>query len=110
MITYDWNCKTVDAYVEKNGNSDVAYNIHWKVSGTKENGEEVYTYKIIGTQQLETKEIVNFIPFDQVTNAQLVEWTQTAMGVEQVSDIEHSISQSIETLINPVSKTITAKD
>ena len=36
MITYDWNCKTVDAYVEQGGNDDVVYNAHWRVTGTKE--------------------------------------------------------------------------
>ena len=41
MITYNWNCKTVDAYVEEAGNDDVVYNVHWIVTGTTtEEGKE----------------------------------------------------------------------
>lgn len=107
MITYDWDCKTVDAYVEQGGNDDVVYNVHWRVTGTKEDGEEQYSSTNIGTQTLDTSEITDFIPFDQVTNAQVVAWTQAAMGAEQVTSIETNIANAIELEINPVSVTLT---
>ena len=107
MITYDWNCKTVDAYVEQGGNDDVVYNVHWRVTGTKEEGEEQYTYTAIGTQTLDTSDITDFIPFDQVTNEQVVTWTQAAMGEDEVAAIEANISSAIDLEINPVSITLT---
>lgn len=107
MITYDWNCKTVDAYVEQGGNDDVVYNVHWRVTGTKEDGEKQYSATNIGTQTLDTSEITDFIPFDEVTNAQVVAWTQAAMGAEQVTSIETNIANAIELEINPVSVTLT---
>jgi len=107
MITYDWNCKTVDAYVEQGGNDDVVYNVHWRVTGTKEEGEKQYSSASIGTQTLDTSEITDFIPFNQVTNEQVVAWTQTAMGAEQVAFIEANIADAIELEINPVSVTLT---
>ena len=110
MITYDWNCKTVDAYVEQGGNDDVVYNVHWRVTGTKEDGGEQYTYTAIGTQTLDTSEITDFIPFDEVTNAQVVTWTQDAMGAEEVAAIEANISSTIDLEINPVSITLTVGD
>ena len=107
MITYNWNCKTVDAYVEQSGNDDVVYNVHWRVTGTKEDGGEQYSSTNIGTQTLDTSEITDFIPFDQVTNEQVVAWTQAAMGAEQVASIEANIADAIELEINPVSITLT---
>ena len=107
MITYDWDCKTVDAYVEQGGNDDVVYNVHWRVTGTKEDGEGQYSATSIGTQTLDTSEITDFIPFDEVTNAQVVAWTQAAMGAEQVTSIETNIANAIELEINPVSVTLT---
>ena len=107
MITYDWNCKTVDAYVEQSGNDDVVYNVHWRVTGTKENDGEQYSSTNIGTQTLDTSEITDFIPFDKVTNEQVVAWTQAAMGAEQVAAIEANIADAIELEINPVSITLT---
>ena len=110
MITYNWNCKTVDAYVEQSGNDDVVYNVHWRVTGTKEDGGEQYSSTNIGTQTLDTSEITDFIPFDQVTNEQVVAWTQAAMGAEQVAAIETSIADAINLEINPVSITLTIGD
>ena len=107
MITYNWNCKTVDAYVEQGGNDDVVYNVHWRVTGTKEEGEKQYSSTNIGTQTLDISEITDFIPFDQVTNEQVVAWTQAAMGEEQVTFIETNIANAIELEINPVSVTLT---
>ena len=107
MITYDWNCKTVDAYVEQGGNDDVVYNVHWRVTGTKEEGGNQYSSTNIGTQTLDISEITDFIPFDQVTNEQVVAWTQAAMGEEQVTSIETNIANAIELEINPVSITLT---
>ena len=110
MITYDWNCKTVDAYVEQNNEADVVYNVHWIVTGTSDVVDATggfYSSTSIGTQTLDVSEITNFIPFDQVTNAEVVEWTQEAMGAEQVTQIEASIASQIESLIHPTTITLT---
>ena len=110
MITYDWNCKTVDAYVEQNNEADVVYNVHWIVTGTSDVVDATggfYSSTSIGTQTLDVSEITNFIPFDQVTNAEVVEWTQDAMGAEQVTAIEAGIASQIESLIHPTTITLT---
>jgi len=110
MITYDWNCKTVDAYVEQNNEADVVYNVHWIVTGTSDVVDATggfYSSTSIGTQTLDVSEITNFIPFDQVTNAEVVEWTQDAMGEEQVASIEAGIASQIESLIHPTTITLT---
>ena len=36
MVNYNWNCKTVDCYVEQAGDADVVYNVHWIVTGTSD--------------------------------------------------------------------------
>jgi len=110
MVTYDWNCKTVDAYVEQNNEADVVYNVHWIVTGTSDVVDATggfYSSTSIGTQTLDVSEITNFIPFDQVTNAEVVEWTQEAMGAEQVTQLEASIASQIESLIHPTTITLT---
>ncbi len=109
MITYEWNCKTVDCYIETAGESDVVYNVHWIVTGVSDtlNPEgEPYTSNDIGTQELKIDDITNFIPFDQLTNDEVVGWTKSTMGDEQVASIEAGIASAIELLINPVSVTL----
>jgi hypothetical protein len=105
-VIYDWNCKTVDAYPKDGDLTDVVYNVHWIVTGTDDSVPPVQA-TVYGTQMLNTSDITNFIPFDQLTNEEVVAWTQSAMGPEQVASIEANIVSQIELLINPVSVTLT---
>jgi len=110
MVTYNWNCKTVDAYIEKDNEADVVYNVHWRVSGISDEIDFQgfpYSASSIGTQMLDVSEITNFIPFDQVTNEEVVAWTQAAMGEDQVASIEASIDSQIESMIHPTTITLT---
>ena len=112
MIDYNWNCKTVDAYVEKAGNSDVVYNVHWKLTGSEfvPNSEgndpptgRIYSSNHTGVQALDTSEITNFIPWDEVTEVEVEAWTKAAMGEEQVLLVETNIAAQIALSIAPVS-------
>ena len=110
MTTYNWNCKTVDCYPEQDNEADVVYNVHWIVTGTSDQTDpqgNAYIATNIGTQTLDTSEITEFIPFDQLTNDEVVAWTKGAMGDEQVASIESSIQNQIDSLITPTSVTLT---
>ena len=110
MTTYNWNCKTVDCYPEQDNEADVVYNVHWIVTGTSDQLDPegvAYSATSIGTQSLDTSQITNFIPFDQLTNDEVVAWTKGAMGDEQVASIEASIQSQIDSLITPTSVTLT---
>ena len=99
----NWNCKTVDYYNhEHNGHEQVIYNVHWRV--TKEDGD--YSASSYGTQSLNTENIKNFVPLEDVTNEIVVAWVKDALG-EEVSLIEDSLDQQIEALKNPSTQTIT---
>ena len=103
MVTYDWNCKTVDVHPQEEGQTDVVYNVHWTVTGV--NGD--YSVTNIGTQIVPLNEGGDFIPFEDLTNEIVVEWTKEAMGEEQVASIEASIASQIAKLENPTSVTKT---
>jgi hypothetical protein len=113
MITYNWNCKTVDTYPTHAGESDVVYNVHWRVTGISEEldsqGNPFQTTNI-GTQTLNTEDITDFIPVDELTNGQVTEWVKSNMGEEEVFRIEESIKNQIDNLITPVSVTLTVAD
>ena len=106
LITYDWNCKTVDVYPQDGNYTDVVYNVHWIVTGTDDSVPPVEG-RLYGTQILNISDITNFIPFDQLTNEEIVAWTQSAMGEERVAEIEANIANQIELIINPISITLT---
>jgi hypothetical protein len=102
MITYNWNCKTVDVVLQEEGLTDVVYNVHWIVTGTS----DTYSSTSIGTQTVTLDESTPFIPFADLTNDIVVGWTKDAMGEEQVASIESGIADAIEKEINPVTATM----
>jgi hypothetical protein len=110
MITYDWNCKTVDAYPQNGEYTDLVYNVHWIVTGTLDelrSDGTTYSATNIGTQGLNTSDVTEFIPFEDLTNEIVVAWTQGAMGEDQVASIEASIASQISSLITPTTVTLT---
>ena len=116
MIDYNWDCKTVNAYVEFEDNADVVYNVHWRVTGTEfvpdsEDNDsptgKTYSASSIGTQVLNINDITDFIPWNEVTEEEVEAWTKTAMGEEQVLSIEAGIASQIALLITPVSVILT---
>ena len=117
MIIYDWNCETVDARPLEDGQKDVVYNVHWIVKGTSDvlvpDSEELppgsptfYQASAMGAQNITWNPEGTFIPFEDLTNDIVVEWTKSAMGVEQVTTIEASIESQINSLITPTSVTL----
>lgn len=113
MITYNWNCRTVDTYPTHSGETDVVYNVHWRVTGISEeldaNGNP-YSSTNIGTQSLNTEDLSNFTAFDSIVHSDVVAWVKEAMGAEQVASIEESIENQINALITPVSVTLKVAD
>ena len=106
MTTFDWNCRTVDVYPTDEVYTDVVYNVHWTVVGTSDQLDpqgNPCTATNIGTQILDTSDITDFIPFEDLTNEEVAVWTQGAMGEEQVAQIEANIEAQIENLITPTS-------
>ena len=103
MITYDWNCKTVDVHPQEEGKTNVVYNVHWVVTGIQED----YSATNIGTQVVSLSEGGDFIPLEDLTNETIVGWTKDAIGEKQVKAIETSIASQIEEQINPKHTTIT---
>jgi hypothetical protein len=108
-IVYDWNCRTVDAYPTAGEFTEVIYNVHWIVTGS-DNLENPTRATVYGTQVLNTSEITEFTPFNELTNDQIVEWTKSTMGEEKIAEIEANISKQIELLINPISITLTIEN
>mgnify|MGYP003633531788 FL=1 len=112
MTTYNWNCKTVDARPLEDGETNVVYNVHWVVTGTSDTtmpeGDSsepgtTYSAMVIGAQNITWNPEGTFIPFEDLTNEIVVEWTKSAMGEEQVASIEASIQSQINALITPTS-------
>ena len=110
---YSWNCKTVDVHPQEANETDVVYNVHWIITGISDEIDpegNAYQATTIGTQAVPLDPESEFIPFEDLTNEIVVDWTKDAMGAERVTSIEASIQQAIDLEINPTSVTMTIAD
>jgi hypothetical protein len=108
--TYTWDCKTVDVYPEYDSNSDVVYNVHWKLNAESDQQDAEgnnYRASIYSTQQLSVDDIGSFIPFEDLTNDTVTGWVTTAMGDEEVANLKTGLDEQIALLITPTSVTKT---
>ena len=107
-ISYNWNVSTVDVYPTDEGQTDVIYNVHWRLNAvdTQVDAEgNPYTASVYGTQVLDTSDLSGFIDFDSVTAAEVQGWVEGAMGEEEVQSLKDGLDANIAGQITPTSVT-----
>src|SRR5210317_1909680 len=109
-IGYTWNVSTVDVYPTDEGQTDVIYNVHWRLNATDTEVDaegNPYVASVYGTQVLDTSDLSNFTDFDNVTSSQVQGWVESAMGAEDVQSLKDGLDAKIAGQINPTSETKT---
>jgi hypothetical protein len=93
MTTYNWNINTMDRLTS----DGYVITVHYTV--TAQDGDyNASTYGTVGyTQDSDT-----YIPYDQLTETQVVGWVQTSLGKDTV---EASLQAQIDAKKNPVTET-----
>tara|TARA_R100000664_G_scaffold3047_6_gene7194 strand:+ start:5693 stop:6046 length:354 start_codon:yes stop_codon:yes gene_type:complete len=112
-ISYSWDCRTVDCYPTKDDNTDVVYNVHWRINATSsklDKDDNPYSATIYGTQVLETDDITDFISFTDLDNAKVTEWVTNVMGEDKILSYKESLSNQIQDKITPKSVLLTVKE
>ena len=107
-ITYQWNVNTVDVYPSEGGESNVIYNVHWRLNATDTEVDaegNPYVASVYGTQSLDTSDLSNYTDFDSVTSSQVQGWVEAAMGEEAVQNLKDGLDAQIAALITPASVT-----
>jgi hypothetical protein len=110
-ISYNWDVNTVDTYPTLDSNTDVIYNVHWRITGTDDANNDAdgnaITGSIYGTQSLDTADISSFTSFADVSAATVQGWVEAAMGEEQVQTYKDNLDANIAAQITPTSVTKT---
>jgi hypothetical protein len=96
-VTYTWSIVQMDAYPEEGGETNVVFNVHWTLAGI----DQTYRGYAYGSQGVSVDLDAPFIPYADLTKAQVIEWVKDAMGEEKVASYEAAVAQQIENQINP---------
>ena len=110
-IGYTWDVSTVDTYPTLDGNADVVYNVHWRLTAEDDANQDAdgnnWTASSYGTQSVDTSDLSSFTSFADLTSSDVQGWVETAMGSDAVTALKSGLDAQIEAKINPTSVTKT---
>ena len=108
-ISYAWDVSTVDTYPTKDSNSDVVYNVHWRLTATDDTNKDSdgnnWTADVYGSQGLDTDSISSFTAFGSLDAAKVQGWVEAALGADVVTELKANLDAQIAEKITPTSVT-----
>ena len=106
-INYAWDVSTVDTYPTKDRNSDVVYNVHWRLTATDDTNKDSdgnnWTATSYGSQGLDTDSISSFTAFADLDAAKVQGWVEAALTADTVTAMKASLDAEIAEKITPTS-------
>jgi len=110
-IGYTWDVSTVDTYPTHNSQSDVVYNVHWRLTAEDDANQDAdgnnWTATSYGTQSVDTSDLSSFTAFADLTSSDVQGWVEAAMGADAVTALKAGLDAQIALLITPTSVTKT---
>lgn len=93
--TYKWVIAQLECYPEHEGHTNVVFTVHWRRQAT--DGEHIAD--IYGAQTVALDPDASFTPFNQLTEAMVIGWLESAIGEEalaaQVAALDAQIADQI---------------
>ena len=115
-ISYTWDVKTVDTYPShtdeqspSNTESDVIYNVHWRLTGEDDANNDAdgnpQQGSIYGVVSLDVSDLSSFTAFDSVTSSTVQGWVESALGSDEVTSLKSNIDAQIAEKVTPTTET-----
>ena len=108
-ISYAWDVSTVDTYPTKDSNSDVVYNVHWRLTATDDANNDAdgnpQTAGVYGSEGLDTDSISSFTAFGSLDAAKVQGWVEASLTADKVTEMKAGLDAEIALKITPTSVT-----
>jgi len=95
--TYAWVIDKLDVTSFVSGKSNVVNNAYWHIEAT----DGVNNVKVYGNQPLTYAAGADFVPYENLTQEQVLEWVKTSMG-DKVAAMEAVADVRLSNLLTPI--------
>lgn len=117
-ITYEWDVKTCDTYPSytdsqdpTNTESDVVYNVHWRLTAEDDANQDAegnnITATVYGSQGLDVSDLSSFTAWADLTTSDVQGWVEAAIGADEVTAMKAGLNAQITDIVTPTSVTKT---
>jgi hypothetical protein len=103
-VIFNWTINNFLTYPTKDNFQNVVFSIIWTLEGTYTNPDnnETLTAKTNGKCQIDTNNITDFIPYENITLEMAVQWIESVTNVQNLKQyICDSINYPVVTLPPP---------
>ena len=113
-INYTWEINAVDVYPTLESHTNVIHNVRWRLEAVDTENQDAKGKNLkagnSGNVGLDTTTLPNFIDFDSVTTAEVINWLEVALGNDFIVATKDMLQKDIESQITPTSvvKTLTS--
>lgn len=78
--TYSLEILRLEVKLLENTLENVVFQAHWRYTATSEDGQ--YIEQVVGTASIGAPDLDNFVPFEDLTESQVVSWVESAVDFE----------------------------
>jgi len=94
----NWGIRSLQSYSEMDGKQNVVFCIFWDRQLVDENGNEVV---LSGAQEIALNLDGAFIPYENLTEEQVISWLETALSVEVIEQMDAKLNTMLQHKVNP---------
>lgn len=96
--SYNWNITGMYTVPQLDGETDVVVNATWVCTG-----DQLQTIAAVNgnTQFTLNPDQKNFIPYAQLTEAQVMQWVFDSLGENGIASTESDVQSQINSILNP---------
>ena len=95
---YTWTIKAMKCYPERDGQTNVVSNVDWRLSAS-DGGDPEHIAMTEGISEVPLHD--PFVPYASLTEAQVIQWVQDALGAERVAQMKANLDSSIAEQVTP---------
>lgn len=99
--TITWRVGVMECYPTYDQNTDVVFTVHWDCLGSETLSGSTYNGRVYGSTGVTYHSGSEFIPYENLTQPQVLGWVWDAMGSGSKENYENAVQGQINNLINP---------